>query len=160
MKELEERHNPYAPPQAKVLVDQASKPSAKRPPSVRWALAMILVSTVVISYLEVQIFREQGWALWFGQPWSAAQDVLRIVAGLGLVFGVRKAWVYWATVVILAAHLINMGESILYGLPGAPPRDLSSQLEMVIAGLLLCFHFYRFAFCKPSRRYFGLVNVD
>jgi len=151
--------NPYAAPQSETLRARPAEELMKRPASVKWALAMMIGSVLAISILEAQLFAEHGWRLWTDQPFATLQDASRFVACFALLFGGRRPWVFWTTVVSLAFHLINMTQGILLGSPAIPMHDLASRAVLYVAGLLICFHFYRFTFCRPSRTYFRISKA-
>ncbi len=145
-------------PQSEVLAARSVEERMKRPVSVKWALVMMLGSVICISILEAQVFGEYGWRLWTDHPLATAEDVSRIAACFALLFGGRKPWVFWLTVMQLSLHLINFGKSIIWGLPAIPANDMASQISFFLVGVLLCYHYYRFTFCGPSRRYFHVAR--
>lgn len=148
--------NPYAAPQSEALRARPEEERMKRPASVKWALVMMILSVLFISILEMPLFLEKGWRVWTDQPSAALQDFCRLVACFGLLSAGRKPWVFWITVVVLAFHLNNMAKNILFGFPAIPENDIVSRVMLFVVGLLICFHFYRFTFCRPNHAYFRI----
>jgi hypothetical protein len=160
--------NPYAPPTAEVGVRVTEQePTTKRPPSVKWALALFLFGFAVLFILNGQLLAKEGWRTFVEasvmEPWSILEPISRLIALIALLFGGRRPWVYWTTVGALGIFLC--------GLPGA----LAPQFALAMAGrdlfittmefivpiimvALLFWLFYRITFGRPSRLYFRVAK--
>jgi hypothetical protein len=160
--------NPYAPPTAEVVMPTTeTELRMKRPRSVKWALAFFLFGTVVLLTVNGQWIAREGW-----QPFleSCRTDPLMVVELVGrfaglfvLVFGGRRPWAYWVTVIALGIFLCGLPRTIYhqvgFAMAGRDAIDAVPEL-VVLTGFsaLLVWLFYRITFGRPSRLYFRVAK--
>lgn len=115
---------------------------------------MQLFAAVMMPILYVRVFKEHGWKVLTDYPWGTAYDGMRLLVCLPLVWGVRRPWAYWLTIAVLALQLWNVGLNLLEQSSPFPYHDPFTLVALYILSGLLVYHFYRFAFGRPSRDYF------
>lgn len=151
--------NPYEAPQSKPLLARPVEECMKRPVSVKWALAMMAAAAHCLGYHYFMLFTKHGWQWMTDDLLGTTLDALRVVVFFVLWFGGRRPWVFWITSVQLGLNLTNFGKAVIKG-PAIPAHDLSEQIGFYLAGILLCYHFYRFTFGQPSRVYYRIAQAD
>jgi len=156
----QEEINPYAAPQSETSVGRPAEERIRRPASVKWVLAMMILAVITTSILHAQLFPEQGWRLWTDYPLGTVLDASKFIGCFALLFGGRRPWVYWAALVPLAGAVISGVQMFLRGWPGLfrfDPFGKSIEGFFILLFFYLC---YRFIFGQPSRAYFGVSRVN
>lgn len=85
----------------------------------------------------------------------AAMEFTRIASSLGLLFGGRRPWVYWATVILLGIQTALIPKKIFI----LPDHLLGGQIALSIVGLFFLLLFYKFTFGKSTRAYFKVAST-
>jgi hypothetical protein len=159
--------NPYAPPASEPGLPMAEAvPSMKRPASVKWAIAFLILGLIGFCSINGSLIVRNGWDYFVEAyrlyPYSTIVPAIRIVALFVILFGGRTPVAYWAGVLALGATLCELPANfqIQFAMALAARELFLRVLEMLVPiclTLLLVWLCYSFTFGKPSRQYFRLI---
>lgn len=152
--------NPYAAPQSEPLTDRPVEERLKQPASVKWMMGLLIIAVITTTILHAQLFPEHRWRLWTDYPVGTAFDVSKFIACFAMLFGGRRAWVYWVTMVPQISFVMTGVQMLLRGWPELFRVDPLGKLVESVFLLLFFYLVYRFTFGLPSRIYFRIAKVD
>lgn len=151
--------NPYAAPQTQSPEIPHHDAATKRPASVKWITALMVISVPATAFLYAELFPKHGWALWTDYPLGSVFDAAKVITCFALLFGGHKPWVFWTTSGTLAVMLYSVLKGLIRPLPEwleLLQFDPFGRAVECTTLFLVSFLLLRFAFGQPSRLYFGL----